>query len=262
MMTAFLAHGSPMTALDHGDAFTSALAAFGARTAGARAIVVVSAHWQTSGPVRVTTWSAAPLVYDFSGFADELYRLTYPAPGDPAMAATALAALETAGIPAVPEPSRGLDHGAWVPLRIGWPEARIPVIAVSLPYGADPRQLFELGRALRPLRDQGVLVAGSGGLVHNLRQLNWADKNGPPMDWALAFDSWIAARVTAADAEALFNYRETAPHAVRAVPTTEHFDPLFVALGAAFEGEAAANIFEGFQHGSLSMRSVSWGERP
>src|SRR5258708_3859859 len=160
----FLAHGSPMSALG-GDAHAAALREFGKEHAAARAIVIVSAHWQTRGELRATAWEHAPLVYDFGGFPDELYRIDYPAPGDPALAS------RIAG--AVPELRRGLDHGAWVPLRLTWPEATIPVVEVSLPVAA-PEDIFALGRQLRPLRDEGIVVVGSGGIVHNLGRVHFA----------------------------------------------------------------------------------------
>src|SRR5438874_9463393 len=153
----FLAHGSPMSALG-GDAHAAALRDYGRGHSGTRAIAIVSAHWQTPAPVRVTTWKSAPLVYDFGGFPDALYRIQYPAPGDPELAERVAGMVDGAA-----EMRRGLDHGAWVPLRLTWPEAAIPVVEVSLP-DATPQDVFELGRRLRPLRDEGIIVAGSGGI--------------------------------------------------------------------------------------------------
>ncbi|HTS61532.1 MAG TPA: class III extradiol ring-cleavage dioxygenase [Candidatus Acidoferrales bacterium] len=244
----FLAHGSPMSALG-GDAHAAALKHFGQRHKDARGIVIVSAHWQTPAPIRATSWEHAPLVYDFGGFPEELYRITYPAPGDPALAAR---------IPnAVPELKRGLDHGAWVPLRLAWPDARIPVVQVSLP-GAGPQDVFNLGRALRPLRDEGVLVIGSGGIVHNLGLVHFSEKNSGVDPWAAEFDRWVAARVASEDVDSLLSYRTLAPEADLAAPTPEHFDPIFVALGAAWPGERLETIYEGFHYGNLSMRSLGW----
>jgi 4,5-DOPA dioxygenase extradiol len=246
---AFFAHGSPMSALG-GDAHAAALRDFGREHAGARAIVIVSAHWQTRGRIRATAWEHAPLVYDFGGFPDELYRIEYPAPGDPELAA------RIAG--AVPELRRGLDHGAWVPLRLTWPEAKIPVVEVSLPIAA-PEEIVALGRALRPLRDEGILVAGSGGVVHNLGLVHFADKNADIDPWAAEFDGWVAERVARQDVEGLLRYQSEAPRANLAVPTPEHFDPLFVTMGAAWPGEEVRTIYEGFHHGNLSMRSFVFG---
>jgi 4,5-DOPA dioxygenase extradiol len=240
----FLAHGSPMSALG-GDAHAAALRAFGKQHADARAIVVVSAHWQTHER-RATAWEHAPLVYDFGGFPDELYRIEYPAPGDPALAA------RIAG--AVPELRRGLDHGAWVPLRLTWPEATIPVVEVSLPAdGAEAA--FALGRELRSLRDEGIIIAGSGGIVHNLGLVHFADKGAGVDPWAAEFDRWVADCIARQDAASLFRYRD-APRAAMAVPTSEHFDPLLVTLGAAWHEERAETVFEGFHYGKISMRSL------
>src|SRR5215813_7921014 len=190
----FLAHGSPMSALG-GEDHAAALREFGRHYSDARAIVIVSAHWQTRGQVRATAWEHAPLVYDFGGFPDELYRIEYPAPGDPALAT------RIAG--AVPELRRGLDHGAWVPLRLAWPDAKIPVVQVSLPADG-ARAAFDLGRSLRPLRDEGVIVIGSGGIVHNLGLVHLSEKNSGIDPWAAEFDRWVAARLEAHDFEGLF----------------------------------------------------------
>src|SRR5215831_18785645 len=207
--SAFLAHGSPMSALG-GDAHWAALKRFGDAHKDARAIVIVSAHWQTRGQLRATSWEHAPLVYDFGGFPEELYKITYPVPGDPALAAR---------IPgATAETSRGLDHGAWVPLRLAWPEARIPVVQVSLPAD-DVRAAFDLGRALRPLRDEGMIVVGSGGIVHNLGLVHLSEKNSGIDPWAAEFDRWVAARLEAHDFEGLFGYAQSAPEPELAVPT-------------------------------------------
>jgi len=240
-----------------GDSYAAALAAFGQRRRATRAILVISAHWQVSQPVRVTAWDRAPLVYDFGGFPEELYRLTYPAPGSPAAAARVVNMLRSAGQQARFESERGLDHGAWAPLRLAWPEATTPVIEVSMPFIL-PQQLFQLGRALRPLRDDGFLVAASGGIVHNLSRVRLVNKGAPVDSWAAEFDSWVADAVAAREFEQLLAYRHTAPHARLAAPTTEHFDPLFVALGAAYGDEPVETIFEGFQYGNLSMRSFSF----
>jgi 4,5-DOPA dioxygenase extradiol len=252
----FLAHGSPMSALG-GDSHAAALRAFGARHTGARAILVVSAHWQVSQPVRVTAWDQAPLIYDFGGFPDELYKVTYPAPGSPIAAARVVNMLQSGGQQARFERERGLDHGAWTPLKLAWPEATTPVIEVSMPF-VPPQELFQLGRALRPLRDDGFLLAGSGGIVHNLSRVRMQNKDAPVDEWAREFDTWVWDAVSARKLEALLAYRNTAPHARLSAPTTEHFDPLFVVLGMAYPDESLETIFEGFQYGNLSMRSFSF----
>lgn len=252
----FLAHGSPMSALG-GDEHAAALGAFGERHKATRAILVVSAHWQVSQPVRVTAWDEAPLLYDFGGFPEELYGLTYPAPGSPTSAARVLSVLQAGGQAARFEEERGLDHGAWTPLRLAWPDATTPVIEVSMPF-VPPQDLFQLGRALRPLRDDGFLLVASGGIVHNLSRVRLSNKDAPVDAWAAEFDQWVADAVAGRKLENLLAYRHTAPHARLAAPTTEHFDPLFVALGAAYADERVETIFEGFHYGNLSMRSFSF----
>jgi len=250
----FLAHGSPLSALG-GDAHAAALRCFGESNSGLRAILVVSAHWQTTGPLRITAWEHAPLIYDFGGFPEELYRIQYPAPGDPALAARIADDLRAAGHDVKLETSRGLDHGAWVPLLLAWPEARIPVVQLSLP-ATPPGGLLRVGEALRPLRREGILVVGSGVIVHNLRRIDIRNKEAPAEPWAAAFDEWVARQIESGDTAGLLDYRSRGPHATLAVPTPEHFDPIFLTLGAASPGERFETIFEGFQYGTLSMRSV------
>jgi 4,5-DOPA dioxygenase extradiol len=253
---AFLAHGSPMSGLG-GDEHSAALLAFGRAHQDAKAILVISAHWQKSAPLRLTTWASAPLVYDFGGFPEELYRLTYPAPGNPALAARVMGVLRAGRQEVAPETERGLDHGAWVPLRLAWPEAAIPVLELSFPF-VSPQELFQIGKALRPLREDGILIVASGGIVHNLSRVRLANKQAPVDPWAQEFDAWIAARIESRNLEDLLAYRAIAPHARLAAPTTEHFDPFFIALGAAMPEDRPATIFEGFQYANLSMRSFSF----
>lgn len=252
---AFLAHGSPLSALG-GDDHARALRDFGEAHRAAEAILVISAHWQKPMPIAITSWESAPLIYDFSGFPEALYRIQYPAHGDGALAAHIDLHLHAAGLPSMLDPGRGLDHGAWVPLRLAWPDADKPVIAVSLPQVA-PRQLFAIGQALRPLRREGILIVGSGGIVHNLRRLDVRNKDAEPAPWAVDFDRWVAERIDAADYDSLFEYRSKGPNAALAVPTTEHFDPLFVVLGAAFEEDRPKSIYAGFHYSTISMRSFS-----
>ncbi len=253
----FMAHGSPMSALG-GDAHAAALKAFGERHAEARGILIVSAHWQVSRPLRVTAWDSMPLLYDFSGFPDELSRITYPAPGDPGLAARIAGVLLAEGQDTTFDTIRGLDHGAWVPARLAWPEAKLPVLEISMPF-LEPSELFQMGRALRPLRDDGVIVVGTGGIVHNLSRVRFANKNAPVDEWAAEFDSWVADAVEKRDIGKLYKYRSTAPHARLSVPTTEHFDPLFVVMGAAWPEDKVETIYKGFHHGNLSMRSFAMG---
>jgi 4,5-DOPA dioxygenase extradiol len=252
----FVSHGAPTVALDPG-AFGAALAAFVARLSRPRAILVVSAHWTTGSEVRVTSAARHELVHDFSGFPAPLYEIRWPAPGAPDVAARAVAHLEAAGFRARLDPDRGLDHGAWVPLRIGWPDPVIPVVQVSLPE-VPPAALVRFGAALSALRAEGVLLLFTGGVVHDLAQLRWDRPEGPPDPWAAAFDAWVAARLEPLDVGGLARWREEAPHAGLAAPTSEHLDPLLAAAGAAQLGDVPSTIHAGFTFGNLSMRSVAF----
>jgi len=248
-----LAHGSPMLALD-GGAWGEAISALGHGLPVPRAILVCSAHWEAAGPFRLSSAEVPGVMHDFGGFPEALYTLDYPAPGSPELAAEAAGLLGQAGLEAVLDPRRPLDHGAWVPLRYLRPKADIPVVQLSLPISRTPEQLLAVGRALAPLRSRGVLILGSGGIVHNLRRLDWGGAS-EPQPWAAAFDRWVQERLAASDIGSLANWRQ-APGAAESVPTSEHLDPLFVALGAASGPPEAC--FEGWQLGSLSLASYSF----
>ena len=251
----FLAHGSPMTVLDK--TYAEAVRKFTSRQRRLRAIVAVSAHWQTSGVTRVTSNPKPSLVYDFTGFPGWLYEIAYPCQGDRAMAQTVAVLLERVGIAARLDPDRGLDHGVWVPLSFAFPEATVPVVQVSLPLPSTPEMLFTMGRALAPLRSKHVLLVGSGGIVHNLARLQM-DMDGPtPEAWAVEFDTWVREKAGNFDTESLAGYMRLAPHAGAAAPTSEHFDPLLFTLGTALPGDVLYDIYEGFRYGSLSMRSFA-----
>ena len=251
----FVSHGSPMLALDT-DGPVRALRALGEELAWVRAVVVVSAHWETPGEVRVTAAEAPPLLYDFGGFPPELYQLTYPSPGSPALARRIVERLRAAGVPSAEDPGRGWDHGTWIPLRLAFPEARLPVVQVSLPAGGEAADVMRVGEALRPLRQDGVLLVGSGGITHNLRRLSWRDKHAPAEAWANEFDGWVASRLAARDFPGLRAWT-SAPHARLAHPSAEHFLPLFFVLGAALPEDRVTPVFEGFHHATLSMRSFA-----
>jgi 4,5-DOPA dioxygenase extradiol len=246
----FLAHGSPMLALD-GGAWGEAVSALGRRLPPLRAILVCSAHWEAPGSFRLSSAESPGVMHDFGGFPEALYALDYAAPGSPGLAAEAADLLRAAGLDAVLDPQRPLDHGAWVPLRYLRPDAKIPVVQLSLPRPRTPELLLAAGRALAPLRRSGVLILGSGGIVHNLRRLDW-EGSAAPQPWATAFEGWIRARLAAGDEAALMDWRQ-ATGAAESVPTSEHLDPLFVALGAA-EGPPEP-LYEGWQLGSLSLTS-------
>ncbi len=251
----FISHGSPMVLLDD-DEYTDALRRLGSALPSPNAIVVISAHWQTPAPIRVTSSPRPPQIYDFGGFPPELYKVNCPSPGAPDLAAEIVALLDGWGFRTTADASRGLDHGAWAPLHFVYPAATVPVIQVSLLGSTRPTDLLRVGRALAPLRERNVLLVGSGGIVHNLQRVIFQQKAAAVDPWARAFDDWIRARLQARDVEALTSYRLAAPYADLAVPTTEHFDPLFVVLGSSAEGERVVNLYEGFQYGNLSMRSL------
>ncbi|MDY7233022.1 dioxygenase [Hyalangium rubrum] len=251
----FVSHGSPMVALDTDD-YPKALRAFGQGVGAVHALVVVSAHWETRGEVRVTASEAPSTIHDFGGFPEALYQLTYPCPGEPVLAREVVSRLSAAGIPAVEDSRRGLDHGTWVPLRLALPAANLPVVQVSMPVGASARDVARMGEALRPLRSQGVLLVGSGSMTHNLRQVVFHNKAAPVVPWAQAFDSWAAERIAARDFSGMQDWLN-APNARLAHPTHEHLLPLYFVLGAALPEDRVTPVYEGFHHGTLSMRSFA-----
>jgi 4,5-DOPA dioxygenase extradiol len=250
--TIFVAHGSPFTLTD--EPAMAELATWGRALPRPQAILMLSAHWEKR-PLTVGATATVPLVYDFSGFPRELYRIQYPAPGAPALAERVRQLL--APLPVASDPGRGLDHGAWVPLLAMFPGADVPVLQISLPT-LEPRPLVEIGRALAPLRREGVLIAGSGFLVHNLRAVDLRP-GAPTLPWAVEFDAWAADAIARRDLDALVDYRARAPHVERALPTHEHFVPLFLALGASDENDAVSFPITGITMGSLTKRSVQLG---
>jgi 4,5-DOPA dioxygenase extradiol len=224
-----------------------------------KAVLVVSAHWQSRG-TRVMTTLQPETIHDFGGFAAELYRLEYPASGAPEMALQAGRLLAAQGFVVGEDNQRGLDHGAWVPLMHLYPDAQVPVFQVSMPHDLNTVEAWRLGRALAPLREQGVLVVGSGSLTHNLYDVRQDGATGEP--YAKEFTEWVRAAVLANDADRLIRYRREGPHAERAHPTEEHYLPLLIALGASSAGDAAPEVIEGdMTYGVLSMESYSWGLR-
>lgn len=232
----FVSHGSPTLVLDDVPA-RDFLRGLGAELPRPRAIVVVSAHYEARG-VRVDTAARPRVIHDFYGFPKPLYDLQYAAPGDPALAADILARLERAGLAALGDQSWGFDHGTWVPLALMYPDADIPVVAVSVDPEAGPEHHRKLGAALAPLRDDGVLILGSGAFTHNLGELRRggrADLDAP--DWVSRFVDWTAGAIRDGRTDDLLHYRERAPDALRNHPTEEHFLPLFAALGAGGGGK-------------------------
>jgi 4,5-DOPA dioxygenase extradiol len=252
MPSLFISHGAPTIALETDD-FTRAVGAYGETLASARAIAIVSAHWQER-EVRVNAVPHPETMYDFGGFSDALYRIRYEAPGDPIHAHEIAALLGDVPI----EEHRGWDHGLWVPLRIALPDANVPIVEIAQPYPTTPDDLMRIGRALGPLRDRGVAIVGSGGIVHNLRAIHMPDKNAPVDAWAREFDAWTAHCLATRDVATLMRYRDLAPNASMAVPTPEHFEPIFVTAGAARDTDTLTTIYEGFHYGNLSMRTFAF----
>ncbi|HJV21531.1 MAG TPA: class III extradiol ring-cleavage dioxygenase [Holophagaceae bacterium] len=250
----FVSHGSPMLALDSDHAWARALHAYG-RSHGAKAILVVSAHWWTPD-LRITTTEQPVTIHDFSGFPEALYRLAYPASGSPALAGRAMELLRVAGLPVEADPNRGLDHGAWSVLRHSHPEADLPVVQLSLPRW-EPAALLKVGEALAPLRAEGVLIVASGGLIHNLRAVDWDAPDDAVRPWADEAEAWFARHLDAGDTEALLDHRTRWAGSHQAAPTPDHLDPVFVAIGAA-QGDPHRTVYQGFQLGTLSLRTWSW----
>ncbi|MCX7250910.1 MAG: class III extradiol ring-cleavage dioxygenase [Burkholderiales bacterium] len=239
----FVSHGSPMFALDPGQT-GPALQRMGARLrerGDLRAVLVLSPHWMSRG-IEVMTHPRPATWHDFGGFPAPLYRLQYPAPGAPELAQQVLELLQAAGLPAQADPERPFDHGAWVPLRFLLPAADLPVLQLSLPAHAGPRELYALGQALAGLREQGVLILATGSMTHNLREFmsGRPEQDAPAAPYVQEFARWVEATLLAQDRERLFDYRRQAPHAVRAHPTDEHYLPLYFALGAAGWGQPGA----------------------
>jgi 4,5-DOPA dioxygenase extradiol len=251
--TLFLSHGSPMHAVDPGAA-GRAWAALGRELPRPRAVLIASAHWETSVPL-LTGNPAPQTIHDFGGFPDELFRLQYAAPGDPALAAHAVALLKAAGVAAGIDGCRGRDHGAWVPLRWMYPEADVPVVQLAIQPELGAAHHLRVGRALAPLAGDAVLIIGSGHTTHNLRDWMSNPRRQEPLRYAQVFAEWVHDRLTAADVDALVAWREQAPEAARAHPTDEHFLPLFIALGAAAAGGKVERFVGGFEAGALAMDS-------
>jgi 4,5-DOPA dioxygenase extradiol len=255
--TLFLSHGSPMHAINAGKA-GDVWAALARQLPKPKAIVMVTAHWESNLPM--LSGNAKPsMIYDFGGFPQELYKIVYPAPGAPDVAARAQELLKAAGITAGIDGCRGMDHGTWVPLLKMYPDANVPVVQLSVQTAMSPRHHFEVGRALAPLAKEGVLIVGSGHLTHNLR--DWMMSRGQiaKAPYAVQFQDWVYQHLASHDVDALTRYRSDAPEAARAHPTEEHFLPLFVALGAAGNDAKVERVFDGFEGNALAMDAYRFG---
>ena len=251
MPVLYLSHGAPPLADD--PTWTAELAAWSKDLPRPKSILVVSAHWE-SAPLTVGATEKVPLTYDFWGFPEHYYQVTYDAPGAPELAKDVHGLLSRPGNQVHQDPDRGLDHGAYVPLVEMFPEADIPVLQVSMP-SLDPRELFEVGRRLAPLRDDGVLIIGSGFTTHNLSLANFGDTTGAGPAWGREFDAWAKQAVESGDVDAVLDFEHHAPAARIAHPRTEHFAPLYVSMGATADTWSDAHsTVDGFWYG-MAKRS-------
>jgi len=249
----FVSHGAPPLADD--EAWTAELTGWAQDLPTPEAVLVVSAHWEVA-PLTIGATETVPLFYDFYGFPQRYYEVEYAAPGAPELANSVGMLLSGSGETLYQDPDRGLDHGAYVPLAEMYPDADVPVLQVSMPT-LDPAELIEVGRRLSPLRDEGVLIVGSGFSTHNLSEMNLgAPDPGIPPTWSSEFDAWLDETLRDGDIDGLIDFQVKAPAAALAHPRTEHFAPLFVAIGAAIDDFGSIDTaIDGFWYG-LSKRSV------
>jgi len=257
----FVPHGAPdLTLTDHvakrfmqklGDVLEKS------SSSAAKGIVVISAHWQTELPI-ITTGPDLETIYDFYGFPKQLHSIVYPAKTSPWLIKNIEAVFNKADITFSKNNMRGLDHGAWTPLRLMYPDAQIPIVQLSLGAGKNADYHLQLGKILAPLREQGILIIGSGSITHNLSALGVENSNPP--GWAKHFDQWISDKLLAHDISALLEFHENAPDAYAAHPTDEHLMPLFVALGAGLDAGGIKQIHKSFSCHSISMSGFAFGE--
>ncbi len=250
----FVSHGSPSLVIEDCPA-RDFLHGLGGTLATPRAIVAVSAHWATREPA-VSGAAHPETIHDFYGFPEVLYRIRYAAPGAPEIAARVAKLITAAGFACAIDPKRGLDHGAWSPLLLIYPQAQIPVIQLALQPHRGPAHHFRLGAALAPLRDEGVLIFASGGVTHNLGAIR--GPGGAPPPWVSGFAEWVTETVEAGRSAELVNYRSRAPYAAENHPSEEHFIPLIVAAGAAGEGARGRCLHASYTYGVLSMASYAF----
>jgi 4,5-DOPA dioxygenase extradiol len=257
MPVGFVGHGAPTLGLED-NTITRAWHDWAKSLPKPKAVLVLSAHWLSPKP-QVGPQIPQPLLYDFYGFPDELYRVKYDPPASESAVQSALDLLRSARLEPTLAPQRGLDHGAWIPLSKMFPKADIPVFQLSLPTGVPLSMHLALGKALAPLRDEGIWILGSGNITHNLGRVNFAERDAEPESWARDFDAWAKGTLEEFDLEKLTRYRE-APGGMQSHPTDDHYIPL-VAAAAAAGTQGKPNIrypYEGFDYGTLSMRCVEF----
>ncbi|MBI5450260.1 MAG: dioxygenase [Gammaproteobacteria bacterium] len=256
----FVSHGAPSLVLESEAVAHRFFVRLGQTLPRPTAILCISAHWQD--PQLALTGAAHPVtIHDFYGFPEALYQLHYLAPGDPELASEICHVLNKQGTACTVDAVRGLDHGAWSPLRMMYPQADIPVLQLSLMQQGSTREHYRLGTMLTALRDQGVLILASGGITHNLRELD-RRADAPSAAFAVAFADWVHEQITRHDINSLLDYRRAAPQAQRNHPTEEHLLPLFVALGAAGDNNSGLRILHELCYGALSLDCYLWSEQP
>ena len=255
MPVLFIGHGSPMNALFDND-FTQALKKLGKTIEKPSAVMVVSAHWETRGTF-VSVNNNPSAIYDFGGFPQELFEVQYNPKGSPEMAKEAIKSAFEFHIEQ--DHKMGLDHGAWTVLKHIFPDADIPVFELSMDFMQPSSYHYELAQHLKKLREKGVLIIGSGNIVHNLRKMNWNDIDSKPTDWALEFDELVKAKINSREFHQLINYQNFGSIAELSIPTNEHYMPMIYSLGLADKNEEIKYIYEGYQYGTLSMRCFQIG---
>jgi 4,5-DOPA dioxygenase extradiol len=248
--TLFLSHGAPTLAVTNTPA-SDFLKSLAGQFPKPKAILVASAHWEEARP---TIGLGQETIHDFYGFPQQLYQMSYPAPVARGVAERALTLLRAADIATGVAADRGRDHGVWIPLKLAWPEGDVPVVQLSLINGGEPGAHYAIGQALKPLRDEGVLIIGSGSTTHNLR----ARPTPAPAEWATSFAGWLDDTLARSDDATLLDWQRSAPYAAINHPSPEHFDPIFVARGAA-SGETSRKLHESWEFGSLSMSAYAFG---
>ncbi|OCA84409.1 dioxygenase [Bacillus sp. FJAT-27225] len=254
----FIAHGSPMLAIENNE-YTRFLKNLGQTLPRPKAIVLFSAHWE-SNVQEVSNVKEYSTIYDFGGFSEELYRIQYPAKGSKEISEEIEALFKSQEISFHVDSRRGLDHGAWVVLRMLYPDADIPVISMSVNRHLAPEEQYKIGKSISQLREKDILIIASGGTVHNLRALNWANDQGEEDKWAYDFDQWLARNIEEWDLESLFQYETLAPAANLAVPPygNEHFIPIFYAMGAA-DNQIGKLLHRSYRYGNLSHSVWQFG---
>lgn len=256
--TIFISHGAPTIALESTPA-SLFLQELGSKLPRPQAILTISAHWTTAQP-QVSLSAQPKTIHDFGGFPQALYEMQYAAPGAPALALRAAALLQQAGIACTPVPERGYDHGVWIPLQLMYPAADIPIAQLSCQPATSPAEHFKIGQALKILRDEGVLIIASGTAVHNLGTIGFYPD---PPAWAVKFEQWLHDEIVSGETRNLLQYRSLVPEGAMAHPSTEHFQPIFVALGAASNHDGRFHgsvLHRSWAYGSLSMAAYAFDE--